>query len=212
MYIDPSGRGTDQTAYVIVKQLHGTLYLLDAGGLHDGYTEMTLTALAKKAQEYKVNMVLIEPNFGDGMFTSLFKPVLNKYHPCRCEEDERANVQKERRIIDTLEPLLNKHKLVVDLGLVQRDLKEATSDEKNLPYSLFYQLTRLTKDRGSLSHDDKIDALAGACRYWVNSMSRDEQRAADEYKDRILQQELENFMDHALGRDRFIGQRKTSWI
>lgn len=211
MYIDSSGRGADETAFVVVKQLHGTLYLVDAGGLKEGYTDLTLNLLAKKAKEHNVNMVLLEPNFGDGMFTSLFKPVLHRYHQCRCEEDERAIIQKERRIIDTLEPLLNKHKLIVDLNLVQKDLKDALSDEKKLSYSLFYQLTHITKDRGSLKHDDRLDALAGACRYWVDAMARDEQIAIEDYKDRILEQELEGFLDHVIGRDRFEPKR-SSWM
>lgn len=212
MYIDPSGRGSNETAFVVLKQLHGYLFLTDLGGFKDGYSEATLIQLAKKAKENNVNLVLIEPNFGDGMFTALFKPILNRYHQCRCEEDERASIQKERRIIDTLEPLLNKHRLIVDLGVVRRDLNEALKEGKdNLLYSLFYQLTHITKDRGSLKEDDKLDALAGACRYWVNSMSRDEQEAAEAYRERVLEDELRNFIDHALGRNKY-EPRRLSWM
>ena len=33
MFIDPSGRGKDDTSYAVVKHLHGMLFLTDVGGL-----------------------------------------------------------------------------------------------------------------------------------------------------------------------------------
>ena len=53
----------------------------------------------------------IESNFGDGMATAL-KPIMAKIHPCEIEE-VRHNIQKEKRIIDTLEPIMNTHRLVI---------------------------------------------------------------------------------------------------
>jgi hypothetical protein len=48
MAIDPSGRGKDETGYAIVKILHGNLFLVDAGGFADGYSEETLKASARE--------------------------------------------------------------------------------------------------------------------------------------------------------------------
>jgi hypothetical protein len=107
-----------------------------------------LTTLARIAQDYKVNTVVVEPNFGDGMFNEPLKPVLQKVgYPVEVIDAERSNAQKERRIIDTLEPVLNQHKLVVKKALALKDYKST----ENLPaeevngYRLFYQLTRITK-------------------------------------------------------------------
>ncbi len=194
MFIDPAGRGKDETAYAVVKMLNGFLFLVDIGGLHGGYNDTNLKALASIAATHKVNDCIVESNFGDGMFTELLKPVMNRIHPCRIDE-VRVNIQKERRIIDTLEPVLNQHRLVVDKKLIKSDY-ESASDPK---YSLFYQLTRITKDRGSLTHDDRLDALAGAVAYWVEQMGRDTEKAADDHRERMLKMELDSFVKQAKG-------------
>ena len=50
MAIDPSGRGKDETAYAIVKQLNGWLFVVASGGFKDGYGEATLKALSVLAE------------------------------------------------------------------------------------------------------------------------------------------------------------------
>lgn len=197
MAIDPSGRGKDETAYAIVKILHGFLFLVASGGFTDGYSVATLTALSNLAKLHSVNEVIVEPNFGDGMFTQLLKPIMGKVHPCKVEECPRHSVQKERRMADTLEPLMNQHRLIVDRKVVQSDYDSSQEDPKR---QLLYQLTRLTREKGSLAHDDRLDALAIACAYWVAHMARDTQKAADEHKASLLDEELKRFAEHVFGR------------
>ena len=43
-------------------------------------------------------------------------------------------------------------------------------------YSLFWQMARITRDRNCLIHDDRLDALAGTVRYWVQHLALDEQK------------------------------------
>lgn len=191
MAIDPSGRGKDETGYACVKQLHGNLYLTASGGITGGYEGDTLVRLANIAKENRVTMIIIESNFGDGMYTSVFTPVLASIYPCTIEEI-RHNVQKERRIIDTLEPVMNRHRLIVTSSVIKADLK--TVDEEKTRYSLFYQLTHLTKDRGSLKADDRLDALAMAAAYWTTAMAQDETSSADALKQRQLEEELEKII------------------
>lgn len=195
MFIDPSGRGKDETGYAVVKQLHGKLYATAVGGMKGGYDDDTLVALARIAKEQLVNLIIIEPNFGDGMFLKLFTTVLRTIYPCTCEDAKRAMAQKEKRIIDTLEPLLNKHKLVVCRTVIEADLKTIEDDPK---YSLMYQLTHITKDRGALKHDDRLDALAGAVAYWLDSMSKDEEESKDTFKEAQLDAALGQFMEHCV--------------
>jgi hypothetical protein len=167
MAIDPSGRGEDKTAYCVLKMLHGVLYLTAIGSLDGGYSDETMSRLSHIAKEQEVNYVVIESNFGDGMATALLKPVMAKIHPCEIEE-VRHNVQKEKRIIDTLEPIMNSHRLVVDDLLIKEDFKLEPD------HQLFRQMTRITRDKGALRHDDQIDALAIAANYWVERMDRDQ--------------------------------------
>jgi hypothetical protein len=207
MAIDPSGRGSDETGYAVVAMLHGRLFVLDAGGLKGGYSMDTLEALAQIAKRHRVNTVIVEPNFGDGMFNQLLAPVLTRIHPCALEETERSNSQKERRIIDTLEPVMNQHRLVVDRSLIERDYKstEGQPEETANRFRLFYQMTRLTKDRGAIAKDDRIDALALAVHYWTEQMSRDTEKAAEQARAEALEAELLSFMDNILhtGTDSF---------
>jgi hypothetical protein len=201
MSIDPSGRGDDKTAYAVLKMLHGVLYLTDIGALEGGYSEETLSRLANIARKQDVNYVVIESNFGDGMATQLLKPVMAKIHPCEIEE-VRHNIQKEKRIIDTLEPIMNTHRLVVDELLIKEDFKLEPD------HQLFRQMTRLTRDKGALRHDDQIDALAIAANYWVERMDRDQIMSYQQHKEDLLKEELDRFMETAIGRkptnERFI--------
>ena len=195
--IDPSGRGSDETAYAVVKMLNGFLHVVDAGGVAGGYSESTLQHLCDLAKIHKVNLVLVESNFGDGMFTELMKPYLLKTHPVAIEE-VRHSKQKEHRIIDTLEPVMNQHKLVIDPKVIQKDY-ESVQDmppEKGIKYMLTYQMTRITKTRGALAHDDRLDVLAMAVQYWVDQMAADADVQMASRKEELLDNELDKFMSH----------------
>lgn len=191
MAIDPSGRGKDETAYAIIKYLNGYLFVMEVGGYQTGYSETTLTNLANQAKFWGVNTVLYESNFGDGMFGQLLKPVFNRIHPCAVEE-VRSLAQKEKRIVETLEPVMMRHKLIVNKTVIKEDYKVY---ENNQHYSLIYQMTRLTTDRGALAHDDRLDALSMAISYWKDVMDRDEQQGIDEQLDEML----ENMFDPERG-------------
>lgn len=198
MAIDPSGRGQDETSYAVVKMLNGFLYVTDAGGIAGGYSDETLVKLANIAKEQKVNKLVIESNFGDGMFTELLKPHLRRIYPVGIEE-VRHNIQKERRIIDTLEPVMNQHRLVIDKKVIQQDYASTKHlpPEKALKYQLFYQMSRITFERGSLAHDDRLDALAIAGGYWVNQMAQDVDIKVKQRQEELLDKELEVFLGHA---------------
>lgn len=188
MAIDPSGRGKDETGYAIVKILHGNLFLVAAGGFRDGYSENTLKSLSMLAKIHGVNHIRIEANFGDGMFTQLLKPILGKVYPCTVEE-ERSSGQKEKRIADVLEPVIQAHRLIVDAAVVKAD------GESERDYQLFYQYSRLTRERGALRHDDRLDALAMAVGYWTEHMAKDTQKAADDHYEALRDADLRKFCE-----------------
>ena len=193
MSVDPSGRGKDETGYAVIKQLHGKIYIAEVGGIHGGYTPENLMHLAQISKKHSANALVVESNFGDGMFSELLKPILRSVHPVTIEE-VRNNKQKEMRILDIIEPLLNQHKLVIDYSLLKRDVGNAVSDHKNLSYSLIHQITHISKDRGSLQHDDRLDALAIALGFIVESVGVDSDEALSRYKEEQLDADLENFM------------------
>jgi hypothetical protein len=201
MAIDPSGRGDNETAYAVVKMLNGFLYVTAAGGLKGGYQEDTMSRLVSIARQNSVNKIIIESNFGDGMFSELLKPYLLKGYPCTIEE-VRHNIQKERRIIDTLEPVMNQHRLVIDAGVIRDDFESTKqyATEKSLQYSMMWQMSRITRNKGALAYDDRIDVLAMAVGFWVEQMAQDANRKMMSRKSELLDLELERFMEHAVGR------------
>jgi hypothetical protein len=187
MAVDPSGRGKDETSYAVVKYLNGYLFVLEVGGTREGYSDSTLRQLANKAKIYGVNEIVVEGNFGDGMFSQLFKPVLNDIHPCSVTEVKNY-AQKEARIIDTLEPVMMRHKLIIHKQVILDDYQVY----ENAPaYSLIYQMTRLSRDRGALAHDDRLDALCMAVAYWLAVMDRDEEIGMQEQIEAKLEQWLD---------------------
>ena len=60
---------------------------------------------------------------------------------------------------------------------------------------LFYQLSRITRDRGSLVHDDRLDALSIAVGYWTQQMASDVNQSMIDRQQELLQQELQSFTD-----------------
>lgn len=216
MAIDPSGRGADETGYAIVKHLNGYLFVMACGGIQGGYDEDTLLQLATLAKKYEVNEIIVEANFGDGMWLELFKPVLNPVHPCRLEE-VRHSAQKERRIIDTLEPVMATHRLVMEPSVVQQDYDsiQKYDSEVRQSKSLIYQMTRITSDRGSLKHDDRLDALAIAIAYWTEKVGADHDKGVAKAKKKALLDEVRRINKHAVNpewrktRDR---SHKRGWV
>lgn len=212
MSIDPSGRGKDETGYSVVKMLNGQLFVRRAGGLPGGYDDDTLIKLSKIAQEEDVNLILVEDNFGDGMYTELLKPVLRRYHKCTVEGVRHAT-QKERRIIDTLEPVMSRHKLIFDMKVIKDDYDTAQKydSEVRIAKTLIHQMTRICYDRGALKHDDRLDALSIAVAYWVDMMARDQDEAIKEDNEEAWENEIERFMDNALGTG-FPGRRNPNFV
>lgn len=206
MSIDPAGMGKDETSYAVVKTLNGQLFLTDSGGFLGGYTPEVLKELGNIAKKNKVNEIIIESNFGDGMFSQLLKPVLAEevHYPCTIEEVKHS-IQKERRIIDTLEPVMNSHKLIVAKEVVEKDFKNFSSPTDKATrstlggsmqlYQLFYQMSRITFEKGALRHDDRLDALAIAVGYWVEHMEAHTDTAVKQWREEQVDKELEKFME-----------------
>lgn len=203
--IDPSGRGKDELGFCVGKLAHGTIFCTALGGLQGGYADANLEFLAKLAKAHGVNKVLIESNFGDGMFTQLIKPVLVRCgYPCTVEEIHHSG-QKEKRIIDTLEPVMNQHRLVVDRKVIQMDYQVAQEHygDRASQYQAFYQLSRITKDRGALVHDDRVEALAMMVAHFVQSMAVDSDLAAGDLRQEQLEEQLKGFV--ALATSQLLG-------
>lgn len=223
-WVDPSGRGTDETTLNVIAELHGRLFLLHCSGWRDGFGDDTLKAIADVCIKLRVQRLYVEDNFGDGMFLSLLEPVLvkawkefNKDKPegaqggTLVEGVKSPKVQKELRILSSLEPVTQGHRLVVSTAVIEQDyqsIQKIDSEETRDRYSLFYQLTHLTRDRDCLMKDDRIEGLAAACAQFADVIGVNPWEMAGRRDEDRMAEELEKLFEDA---DDVSGSPKEPW-
>lgn len=184
MYVDTAGGGDngDETVAVVSYLLHGYIFIPEILKLKGGYNPENYNKLSQFAFKHRVNKIDVEKNFGNGAFAAAWRPVLltsykewGRNH-CPAIEDIWVSGQKELRIIDTLEPIMGRHRLIIHEDVIDYDVQSTAKhplDERE-SYKMFHQMSKITTERGALIHDDCMDALEGACRFHVERISVNE--------------------------------------
>lgn len=194
LIVDPSGQGRDETAWCVIAQHLGRLYLVKQGARLEGFSQGTLEAIAEDARIYKPHRIIAEKNYGGGMFGELLSPVLMaKGVATSIEELNAGQVAKEQRIIDTLEPIITSHRLVIAAQVLRDDFEdtryETIEAAKRRFYRLTYQLTRMTKQKGVVPHDDRLDALATGVQAFMGTLRRILEEAARESRAAYIEEQ-----------------------
>jgi hypothetical protein len=228
MYIDPAGGGQngDETAYAVTKFSSGKVFVIAVGGVPGGLDVSSLDALTEIAARHKPDKITIEKNYGSGALSNVLQPILFKKHLCEIE-DVWESGQKELRIIDTLEPVVGSGRLIMEESLIASEWHACQKypAERRASYSLLSQMAKITRDRGALFHDDRIDALAGSVRNWVESLAIDDEHALyaaqranfDEMmknplgNGRALPNQMSAAAGYAAGRPSMISALKKRW-
>ncbi|GAF88079.1 unnamed protein product, partial [marine sediment metagenome] len=174
--------------------------------------------------KHDVHQVIVEKNFGMGMFGQLFRPILaQKFRlKYKLEKDTRPDMpegcgieevhhsgQKELRILDAMEGVVQTHRLMVSRDVIENDLEV---QEIKPQYSFIYQFTRMTRERGALAHEDRLEAVSMACKYWVDLLDRDTSQALAEHKQDLLDEELEKYLENAISPGKPYVPRELNWI
>ena len=195
--VDPSGRGADETAAAYISQKNGILYLHEVRAYRDGYSDNTLLDILRGCKKYGATTLVVESNFGDGIVAELFKKHIIQTKQRILVEEVRANVRKEERIIDTLEPILNQHRLVVNKSVVEWDYNSNrdAAPEERLLYMLFYQMSRMCRSKYAVKHDDRLDCLAQGVKYFIDALSISAQEQINLRKREEWNDILEQFID-----------------
>ena len=195
--VDPSGRGADETAAAYISQKNGILYLHEVRAYRDGYSDNTLLDILRGCKKYGATTLVVESNFGDGIVAELFKKHIIQTKQRILVEEVRANVRKEERIIDTLEPILNQHRLVVNKSVIEWDYNSNrdAAPEERLLYMLFYQMSRMCRSKYAVKHDDRLDCLAQGVKYFIDALSISAQEQINLRKREEWNDILEQFMD-----------------
>jgi len=194
---DPSGRGTDETAACYLSQKNGLIYLHEMRAFRDGYSDNTLLNILEGCKKYKASTLVVETNFGDGIVSELFKKHIQQTKQNILIDEVRATVRKEDRIIDSMEPVLNQHRLIVDRGVINWDYNSNSEDppESRLLYMLFYQMSRMCRMKYAVKHDDRLDCLAMGVKYFTDALSISAQNEIKFRKRQEWEDILEAFLD-----------------
>ena len=188
--LDPSGGGADEFAWAVVKAWGGNYYICEIGGRLGGVSDEFWKQIATIAKKWGVNEIAVESNFGGlEIYSQVLKPYLRAIEAeCRIE-GIRSNQRKELRIIDTLAPVMQTHRVAIGRHVIEADaeLIKNAKDDRDTSYSFVHQMTRLTHDRGSLLHDDRIDVTAMAIQWFQEQAALDQKvRARDRSRELLL--------------------------
>lgn len=180
MRLDPAGGGKngDETAYAVVDQLGGNVYIRAVGGVPGGYSQDNLQAIADVAAKWKPDRIEVEKNLGHGAYTQILLPILRQSGVMCAVDDKFETGQKEVRIVEVIEPIAGRGSLIIDEDVLLTDWASTAhhpADKRQL-FTLMFQFTKITRDRGALIKDDRLDALAGAIAYWVGALGQDAQK------------------------------------
>lgn len=204
MFVDPAGNGGDELSYAVGGVLGPYIHVVSIGGWKGGFAEDNLEKCVCLAEELGVKIIYVEKNMGAGAVGQLFRNWMNKIDEKtgkkRCTgigvEDRQKNGQKEKRIVDTLRPVMQRHRLIFHRRALDDDFKllaQYPADQRNIR-SVFHQIHNITTDRGSLQKDDRIDALEGLVRELTPALLRDDEAATRSREKSALMEFLTNPM------------------
>lgn len=159
--LDPAGFGRDEMAWSIWSKLNGKYFCRALRGtrlrqddqidpdrrtLSDTIEGKSKSILSDIVQ-FNVHRVWVEQQFGGAILADRIKALLAARNiPCSVEAGSSTG-QKEQRILAIARPLTSDHRVVIDRSVAK-------------DHEFHRQYTRLTAQRGSLDHDDRIEAWA----------------------------------------------------
>jgi hypothetical protein len=201
--IDPAGRGDDRTGLSIVSHLAGNLWVKACMGLTGGADTEALDLIAATLRQHDCRDAYFEHNIDTfGTYEQLLNAALRRHFLEPGEDDRfpsgwkcsltpvRGGMQKEVRIITTLEPVITGHRLIVDRKVVEADKGEPQHCRFQ------YQLTRITKQRKCLKEDGKLDSLEIAVRAWENTLGVNQAVVAERSRLEVQEEALRKMGVH----------------
>ena len=199
MTIDPAEvKEGDETAYTVLGWSWNRFYCLENNGIPGGYDTDTFTKIAHEILRWRVPLALVEEGKGQGAWAELFRtrlrevcakaheiyPDLHK-EPWRCAvgilNRGQAASMKERRIAETLGPVVCDHRLIINRRIIEREYEDRLRIPRRAPerWLLMYQFANLTVERHSLSKDDRLESLEMAVRHVQHLLGIDSSRTAE---------------------------------
>lgn len=200
MFIDPGGGGEngDETGWAVSKYLLGKVHIFGVGGVKGGYEESVLDELIDIMIKFNVQWCDVEDNYGNGAFRKILQArLLQRNHACRLEPIWNTG-QKELRIIDTLQPIISNKRMIMNEQVIHDDIASLAKypQDKRKQYSFLFQLSRITRVKGSLAHEDRLEALEGTCRHWIEDLDADSDRILSEQRQEEIDAQIAKTLGH----------------
>jgi hypothetical protein len=155
--------------------------------------------IAADMKRWRSTRAIIEANFGGEMFGQLLSPHhADIQHLAAVETIPAGQTMKEKRIIDTIEPVLTDHRLILNVQVLRDDYQvdyEDVEERDRRFYRLTYQLTRMVKIKGAVRHDDRADGTAGAVRHFLDVLIRQTKAKSDEGRALAIDKEVEHMLE-----------------
>jgi hypothetical protein len=200
--VDPAGGGQngDETGVSVLYAVNGYICVMYAGGIPGGTEPSKLQMITDLIKKWDINEVLVEKNYGNGAYTVALRQACAEAN-IRVGIDEVWSVgQKELRIIDSLEPIMGSHKLIINAEIPQQDIQTTLkyAVEKRPTYQFLFQLKFITREKGSLIHDDRLEAVAQGVTHLLKVINQHDKNPAAPPTDRF-----KGFRQDATGKWRF---------
>lgn len=175
--VDPAGRGKDEVGLAVIYFLNSYIYIKKVVGLQGGFEQENLEMIATLAEAYSVDTIVIEANWGGGSYLKMLEPYISNKAPNAAIDEISVKGQKEERICGILEPLLNQHKIIIDKATLDAD------SSAGIVFSFTHQLSKINRQRGSLRHDDRLDAVANGIIYMLDKIPGDDNFGIQRYNE-----------------------------
>ena len=187
--IDPAGGGQngDETGLAVVYAVNGIMIAMEVTGIPGGTEPGKLQQIVTMVQKWGVTNVLVEKNFGNGAYTTALSAALIEANVKVGIEEVWSTGQKELRIIDSLEPVIGSHRLVLNSNIPAADVTSTNkySVEIRPTYQMLFQMRFLTRERNSLIHDDRLEALSMAVTHILHVLKQHQEHGVQRPTDRF---------------------------
>lgn len=211
LYIDPAGGGAnaDETAYAFGGLANSKVFVRAWAGIKGGHSEDDLKAMAAIVVRLRPTLVKVEKNFGYGLYLTALRPIITaavdahnkqvaqgvgEFLPMPAFDEDMVHGQKERRIIDVLEPVIGRGALIMNKAIFENEAASIAKYDSRMrtTYSGLFQLAKMTRDKGALTHDDRADALAGLVNHYGPALVVDQEKAVKASQKREYEKLLKN--------------------
>lgn len=174
--LDIAGAGADRMVLCIVSMAAATFFVKHMAIMQGGLEAGNLQRIAELCREHGATELVYEKNadptgaFGNLLTRAIQEATVEKGQEMLYPEGWSCQVtakhstgQKELRIINSIEPLLASHRIVVAPQVLEPQCHGHPEHEFQ------FQFTRITRERNSLPHDDAVDAFALGLAAWTDS-------------------------------------------